>query len=359
MQNLLTLDEWQAAAKAKLSQNTYDYYAGGALEERALSEGGTAYDAHRIYHRVLVDVSKIDSTVSILGETLSMPIIIAPSAMHQMADPQGELATARAAARMGTHMIQSTLSNFSLEEVAQAAPGRTWFQLYVYKDRAVTKEIVGRAQAAGFRALVVTVDAPVLGRRLRDERNQFKMPEGLSLGNFKPQQSEQRNLPPTQGSGLSAYVSNQTDPALTWNDIAWLRSITDMPIFLKGIVRAGDAKRAVQEGVAGIVVSNHGGRQLDCSPAPIQALPAVVEAVNGACDVLIDGGIRRGTDVIKALALGAKAVLIGRPILWGLAVGGEDGVVEVLEHFRKSLHHAMILSGCPTIADITPDLLRP
>ncbi len=242
-----------------------------------------------------------------------------------------------------------------MEEVAAAASGPLWFQLYVYRDRAVTRALVERVEAAGCTALVLTVNAPLLGRRERDVRNRFQFPDGMVLANLLPAGLER--FPRTEGSGLASYVASLLDPSLSWKDVTWLQSITRLPVLIKGIVRADDAARAIASGAAGVVVSNHGGRQLDTAPATIDALPPIVDAVDGRGDVLLDGGVRRGTDVIKALALGARAVLLGRPILWGLAAGGAAGVGRALELIRDELDLAMALCGCPTVADIGRDLL--
>jgi 4-hydroxymandelate oxidase len=278
---------------------------------------------------------------------------VAPTAFHRLAHPDGELATARAAARAGTAMVLSTLSTTDVEEVAaQGAP--VWFQLYVYRDRGITAALVERAAAAGCRAIVLTADASILGTRERDVRNRFHLPAGITIRNAAP--PGYATIAAGDGSGLAKWVSEALDPGVTWKDVEWLRSVTTLPILLKGVVRADDAARAADCGAAGIVVSNHGGRQLDGSPATADVLAEVVDAARGL-EVLVDGGIRRGTDVLKALSLGARAVLVGRPVLWGLAVGGEDGVARVLAMLRDELDEAMALAGCPTVADATRDLV--
>jgi 4-hydroxymandelate oxidase len=301
-------------------------------------------------------VSQRDLTTTVLGQTMPMPLILAPAAFHKLATPEGEIATVRAAGAHGLTMTLSTLSTTRLEDVAQAATSPLWYQLYVYKDREVTRDLVQRAEAAGYRALVLTVDTPLLGRRERDVRQEFHLPPGLSAANLEGRGAE-RVAEEEGQSGLAAYVAALQDPSLTWKDVDWLRSITEMPILLKGILRGDDARRAIDHGAAGVIVSNHGGRQLDTVPATIDALPGVVEAVLGRIEVLIDGGVRRGTDILKAVALGAKAVLIGRPILWGLAANGYDGAHQVIQLLRSEFDLAMALAGCPTVADITPDLI--
>ena len=285
-----------------------------------------------------------------------MPIHVAPTAFHRLACAQGELATARAAARARTVMTLSSLSNTRVEDVCAAATQSVWFQLYVYRDRGATAALVARAEAAGARALVLTVDAPVLGRRERDVRNRFHLPAGLRVENMTA--AGHGDIDVREGeSGLAAYVAENLDPALGWRDVAWLRSITRLPLVVKGLVRPDDAMRAVDCGAHAVVVSNHGGRQLDGAPSTASVLGSIADAVQGRLEVLVDGGIRRGADVLKALCLGARAVLIGRPILWGLAVAGEDGAFGVLESLRDELDHAMALAGCCRIADAGRDLV--
>jgi 4-hydroxymandelate oxidase len=354
----LNLFEYEAVARQRLPQVAYDYYASGANDEITLRANHAAYDEIALRYRVLVDVSKRDLRTSVLGRTISMPILVAPTAFQRMAHPEGEVATARAAGAAGTLMIVSTLSNCSVEEVAAAGSGPLWFQLYVYRDREATRELVARVEAAGFRALVLTVDAPVLGRRERDVRNRFRLPPGLSVENLSA--AGLNELPSdVDDSGLAAYFASLLDPSLTWRDVDWLRSISRLPILVKGIVRGDDAALAMEHGMAGVVVSNHGGRQLDTAPPTIKVLPEVVQAVDGRGEVLVDGGIRRGTDVVKALALGAEAVLVGRPVLWGLAVDGQLGVERVLGLLRGELDTAMALCGCASISEIRGDLVRP
>lgn len=356
LMQLINLFDFEERAHKKLPTPVWDYYSSGAHDEITLKENRSAYDKICLRYRVLVDVSERFLSTKVLGHTLSMPMIVAPMAFQAMAHPEGELATVRAAGGAGTIMVASTLSNFSIEQIMQAASGPVWFQLYVYKDRSVTKSLVERAEAAGCSALVVTVDLPVSGRRERDVRNRFALPKGLQMGNFNS--PDMASMPkPADQSGLTTYASSLFDPSVTWKDIEWLKSITKLPVLLKGIVRGDDAKRAVECGVAGIVVSNHGGRQLDTAPATIEVLREVVEAVDGRVEVFVDGGIRRGTDVVKAIALGAKAVLVGRPILWGLVNGGGDGVAQVLDILRSEIDQAMALCGCTSVNDIGFDLI--
>ncbi len=350
----------EALARERLSREAYDYYLGGAHDEVTLRENRAAYDRIPLFYRVLVDVSHRDPATSVLGRPVSMPILVAPTAFHRLATAEGELATARAAGAAGTVMVLSTLSTTRVEEVVAASSGPVWFQLYVYRDRRATEALVRRAEAAGCQALVLTADAPLIGRRERDVRNRFRLPPGLAVANMLSEGYGE--MPAAAGdSGLAAYVSQLLDPSLSWRDVAWLRSITELPVVVKGIVRPDDAVRAAEAGAAGVVVSNHGGRQLDTAPATIDALPEIVDTLAARghrIEVLLDGGVRRGTDVLKALALGARAVLVGRPILWGLAVDGEAGAAWVLRHLHDELDLAMALAGAPTVADITRDLVR-
>ena len=356
LETLINLHDFARAAQDALAPAAYDYYRSGATDERTLADNRAAFDRLKIAYRVMVDVSARDLSTTVLGSSVAMPVLIAPTAFHRMAHDEGELATARAAGSAGTVMINSSLSNTDIEDVVKATAGDVWFQLYVYRDRAATKALAQRAEAAGCKALVVTVDAPLLGRRERDVRNRFHLPEGLAVKNMLAQGYGDVLQQATE-SGLAAYFATLIDASLSWDDVEWLQSLTSLPVLLKGVVRADDAERAVASGVAGLVVSNHGGRQLDTSPATIDVLPAISDAVGGRCEILLDGGIRRGTDVLKAIALGASAVLIGRPVLWGLSVGGEAGVRRVLSLLRDEIDLAMALAGAPRVTDISSDLI--
>ena len=356
MNEPLNVTDYEALAQARLDGPTYDYYAGAAGDEQTLTANCRAFDRIMLRPRVLVDVSRIDMTSHVLGERIAIPIMLAPTAFQSLAHPDGELATARAAGTADTIMVVSTMSTCTLEEVAQAATGPLWFQLYVYKDRELTREIVCRAESAGYRALVLTVDAPRLGRRERDLRNRFTLPQGVTIKNFEAGRLAGSSRW-ASSSSFNEYVHEFFDPSLTWDVIAWLKSITRLPVLLKGILTPEDARLACHAGIAGIVVSNHGGRQLDGAEPAVRALPRVVDEVDGKVDVLMDGGVRRGTDVLKALALGARAVLVGRPYLWGLAVAGEEGVRRVIELLRQELELAMALSGRPAVASIDRSLV--
>ena len=352
----VNLCEFEAIARERLAHDAYDYYAGGANDGITLQRNRRAYEQLTLHYPVLRDVASRDTAITIFGDRISSPLLVAPTAFHRLACNEGECAVARAAARAGTVMVMSTLSTMTIEEVAAAAGGPLWFQLYVYKDRGATVDLIRRAEAAGCRALVLTVDAQVWGRREADVRNHFKLPDGLNVANLA---QHAKTLFPDgiSGSGLAAYVSEMLDPSLSWDDLTWLRGQTTLPLLLKGLVRADDATSAVQHGVDGVIVSNHGGRQLDTAPATIEALPRVVEAVAGSIPVFVDGGVRRGTDVIKAIALGAQAVLIGRPILWCLAAGGEDGAFRVLELLKGEVDLAMALCGARNVKEIDRSLL--
>jgi 4-hydroxymandelate oxidase len=356
----INIFELEARARERMELQSFDYYASGAHDEVTLRANRAAFERLAIAYRVLVDVSRRDLATTVLGMPVSMPMLVAPTAFHCLATPEGEVATARAAGAAGTVMILSTLSTRPVEAVVAAASGPVWFQLYVYRDRGATAALVRRAEAAGCRALVLTVDAPLLGRRERDVRNRFRLPPGLSVANMLPE--GYGDLPPVDAdSGLAAYVAALLDPSLSWKDVAWLRSITELPVVVKGIVRPDDALRAAEVGAAGLVVSNHGGRQLDTAPATLDVLPEIADALAAhghAIELLLDGGVRRGTDVLKALALGARAVLLGRAVLWGLAADGEAGAAYVLRLLRDELDLAMALAGAPTVKEITRDLVR-
>ncbi|MGH8530989.1 MAG: alpha-hydroxy acid oxidase [Nevskiales bacterium] len=357
MSNMLNLADYAEAARSRLSKEVYEYYAGAALDEVTLRENRAAWERIPIYYRVLAGVEPRVLETTVLGRPVSMPILIAPTAFHKLACKEGEIAAARAARRAGTLFILSSLSNTAMEEVFREAASPKWFQLYIYKDRGVTRDLIARAEAAGAEAIVLTVDAPVWGNRERDSRNGFQLPPGLAVENVVP--AGKGDFPKVEGSGLAAYVNTLFDGALSWRHLEWLCAATKLPVVVKGVCRGDDARRCAEHGAQAVMVSNHGGRQLDTSPATVAALPHVVSAVQGACEIYVDGGVRRGADVLKALALGARGVLIGRPVLWGLAVDGEAGVVRVLEILRQELSDAMALAGCTRLSDIDASLLKP
>ncbi|MCL6752359.1 alpha-hydroxy-acid oxidizing protein [Nostoc sp. CCCryo 231-06] len=363
----INLFEYEKLAKEHLSQMTLDYYSSGAWDEITLRDNCAAFERIKLRPRVLVDVSDVydglrlrNLTTSILGQPLQLPLLIAPMAFQCLAHPDGEIATALAAASAGVGMVLSTMATKSIEEVASASDkfpdSLRWFQLYIHKDRGLTRALVEKAYKAGYKALCLTVDAPVLGQRERDRRNEFTLPPHLHLANLATISG--LDISHEKGeSGLFTYFAQQLNPAVTWDDLEWLQSLSPLPLVIKGILRGDDAIRAVEYGAKAIVVSNHGGRQLDGAIASIDALPEIVAAVDGKVEILLDGGIRRGTDILKALALGAKAVLIGRPVLWGLAVAGQIGVSHVISLLQDELNLGMALSGCAKLQDIDASLL--
>lgn len=343
----LSLLDYERDAASALDPMAQAYYAGGSGDEWTLRANRNAWEALPLRHRVLRGVGQRSTTTSILGTPISFPAFVAPTAFQRMAHPEGEIAMARGAGRAGTLMVVSTLSNTPLEDVARAATGPLWFQLYIYQDREITRSLVQRAEEAGFGAIVLTVDTPLLGNREGEARSGFRLPEGLEVGNLAGSPVSEVGAAPG-ASGLGAYAHRSLEADLTWEDLAWLRSLTSLPILVKGVVHPEDGRLAAESGAAGIIVSNHGGRQLDGSVPTATALPGVAAAVASAgtgAEVYVDGGIRRGTDVLRALALGARAVLIGRPVLWGLALEGEDGVAGVLEILRSEFDLALALAG--------------
>eukprot|EP00243_Klebsormidium_subtile_P011910 TRINITY_DN6981_c0_g1_i1.p1 TRINITY_DN6981_c0_g1~~TRINITY_DN6981_c0_g1_i1.p1 ORF type:complete len:379 (-),score=103.07 TRINITY_DN6981_c0_g1_i1:388-1524(-) len=355
MEEITNVMEFEGIAKKKLPKMVFDYYASGAEDQYTLKLNRSAFEEFRLKPRIMVDVSKQDLSTTVLGHRLSMPIMVAPTAMQKMAHPEGELATARAAAAMGTAMTLSSWATSSVEEVNSVGAGLRFFQLYVYKNRAVVEQLVRRAERAGFKAIALTVDTPRLGRREADIKNRFVLPPGLTLKNFEG--LDLGKMDQTSDSGLASYVAGQIDRSLTWKDIQWLQTITKLPIFVKGVMSAADTKLAVRHGAQGIIVSNHGARQLDYVCATIQALEEVVIAAEGKIPVFLDGGVRRGTDVLKALALGAQGVFVGRPVVYGLASAGEAGVKKVLQMLRDELELAMALVGCPNVKDINRSII--
>ncbi|XP_042150322.1 hydroxyacid oxidase 1 [Ixodes scapularis] len=349
---VVTVDDIQRLGIAKLKPLPESYYDGGADEEQTLRENRLAFFRLRLRPRMLRNVETRDKTVTLLGsQKLSMPIGISPTGFQKFAHPEGEKATARAAHKAATVMILSTMSTTSIEDVAAAAPeGLRWFQLYMFKDRDASKDLVQRAEKAGYQAVVLTVDTPLTGNRIFD-RNKL-----TPLGNLA--------VTIVEGVAglldLSGHAYENTslfDASLTWDDVKWLKSFTKLPVIVKGILTAEDAKEAVSNGVAAIFVSNHGGRQLDTVTSTIEPLPEIIRAVEGQVEVYLDGGIRHGTDAIKALALGAKAVFVGRPVLWGLAYNGEEGVTQMLEILRKELDLGMALIGASSIDELKSEMV--
>lgn len=345
MNHLVNLFDYEHLAQISLKPDIWDYFYGGSGDEITLKENISAFERIKLLPRVLRDVRSVNMETTVQGTAISFPVIIAPTAFHSMAHPEGECATMHAAGKSGTVMVVSTFATRRLEEIASNALVSPWFQVYVYHDIELTGALVHRAQAAGYRAIVLTVDTPRLGKRERDRRNGFILPKNLHIANIDPLLIAGEYLP---------------EPAvITWESVSWLRSQTSLPIILKGIMTPEDALLALDHGVNGIIVSNHGGRQLDGTVATIDALPHICRAVAGRCEIYVDGGIRRGTDILKALALGARAVLIGRPAIWGLAADGSEGVQKVLEILRDELELTMALAGCPNLEIIDRSLLFP
>ncbi|MGH9862014.1 MAG: alpha-hydroxy acid oxidase [Candidatus Acidiferrales bacterium] len=352
----VNLLEYEPLARERLSQMAYEYIAGGAADEITIGRNREAFSALRLKPRVLRDVSQLDTRLELFGQTLDFPILLAPTAYHKLVHTQGEAATARGAGAAGATLVVSSFATTAVEEISKAASKPLWFQLYVQPDRAFTRDLVQRAEAAGCRALCITVDTPVAGTRDREKRLHFSLPPGMDMENLKAMTAM---LPRSGHLSDSAIYSIILDPTLTWETVDWIRSFAKVPVVLKGILAPEDARLAADHGAAAVLVSNHGGRNLDTTPATIEALPAVIEAVEDRIPVLMDGGVRRGTDVLKALALGAKAVLIGRPYLWGLAVNGAEGVQRVVDLLRTEFEAAMALCGTPTLKQIDRNALWP
>jgi 4-hydroxymandelate oxidase len=348
---IVCLADFEPLARAVMDPAAFDYVAGGAWDEITLAENEAAWRRRRLRPRVLVDVSRVDPSSTLIGAPSAFPLAIAPMAVHGLAHPDGEIATAQAAAAAGVPFILSTTASRSIEAVASAAPGATrWFQLYAHADMAISRSLVDRAAAAGYGAIVLTADLPVLGYRERDRRSGFRLPP---LGNFAV-------APAMDGDGntdLAGDLAGRTTSGLTWADLAAIRSWSSLPFVLKGIMTAEDAVLAVEHGVDAIVVSNHGARQLDRLPAAADVLAEVVRAVDGGAEVWVDGGVRRGLDIAIALALGARGVLLGRPVLWALAAGGRAGVERALAILRQEFEITLALLGAPTPAHVRPDHL--
>ena len=340
--SLLSLDDVEAQAQKVLLPAVYDFIAGGAADELTIKWNREKYRDIRLRQHILEDLSKLDCSTTLLGQTLRAPIILAPTSNHRFVHPEGELATARGAGLAESTMVLSSGANTSIEDVAKVATQPIWFQLYVAKDRGLAKALIQRVELAGAKALCVTVDSPLDGPRNRQNRSPMVVPPGVGYPHY---------VGITEPA--TVVTLHEVRPQLLdWRDIEWIRSLTKMPVLLKGVMNSDDADKGIKLGADGIIVSNHGGRCLDTQPATIEALPRVVEQVAGRVPVIVDGGIRRGTDVVKALALGAAAVQIGRPYLYGLAVGGAEGVEHVLRILRQELLMAMAVLGKPTIQSI-------
>ncbi len=337
-------------AADRLDAGPLGYFAGGAGDERTLRRNVEAFEGWELWPRVLVDVSEVSTTIELLGSELKQPVLVAPVAFQKLAHPEGEVAMARAAEAAGTVMCLSTIATCGPTEVAAGCAGRKWMQLYCFRDRGITRALLDEAVEAGFEAVLLTVDAPYAGKRERDFRTGFEVPAEITAPAVQAASG---------GRDLSVReVFDLVDPSLDWEDLAELAEASELPVIVKGLVRGDDAELAVEHGAAGVVVSNHGGRQLDNAPATIDALPEVVDAVGGRIPVLMDGGIRRGTDIAVALALGADAVLAGRPCLWGLAWDGKDGAERALRILRAELRLALALLGCPSPSAVNTSHVR-
>jgi 4-hydroxymandelate oxidase len=356
--SLVNLADYEARARESADGSTLDYYDGGSNDEITLRDNVAAFNKITLYPRMFRGVGTRDTSTTVVGSSARWPVIVAPIALLGMLSPGGEVPVARAATAAGSIFVLSSLSVTPIEDVVAVATGPVWFQLYVYKDRGASEALVKRVEEAGCSALELTADTPILGRRERDVRNDFGLPEGLWTPNLT---ADAGSLAPHPGSDspFKAAIDALFYPDLTWDDVEWLTSITNLPVLIKGLLRADDAVHAVETGAAGVIVSNHGGRQLDTAPAAIDALAAIAGAVGDRTELIVDGGIRRGADVLKAIALGARAVQIGRPIVWGLVVDGEQGVGDVLGLLQDEFDLAMALTGCRSIDEITSDLVRP
>lgn len=353
----LRVQDYEDLARARMEPSMWDYLQGGSDDEVTLRANREAFARLALRPRVLVDVSRCELSTQVAGTSMAMPLLVAPMAYHRLADPEGEVATARGAGTAGVPLVVSTFSSRTLEDVAAAAQGPLWLQVYCFRRREVTASLLRRAEAAGYRALVLTVDAPRIGRRERDLRNGFGLPPHVQAANFAHELTATLSTREQGHSGIARHAQEAFDTTMSWEVVEWVRSVSRLPLLLKGVLTAEDAARAASLGVDGVIVSNHGGRQLDGSISALEALPEVVRAVGGRCDVLMDGGVRRGTDVLKALALGARAVLVGRPVFWGLAAAGEQGVHHLLSLLREELELAMALAGRPTLKDIDASLV--
>ena len=373
-----TVEDLRRIAKKRLPRGVFDYIDGGAEDELTMAANSAAYRRLTFSPRVLRDVSQVDISSSLLGRKVDCPLVLAPTGFTRIAHPEGELAVARAAKRAGLPYALSTLGTRSIEEVAEVGSDRLWFQVYTWRDRDLVADLVKRAATSGYEALCLTVDTAVLGRRERDVKRGFTLPPkiglstlldgilhpGWSLAFLRSEPIIFANVAGNESVGdgtdaisLAEYVGSQFDPALSWDDIDWLRDRWDGPLVIKGIQSVSDARIAADHGVDAIAISNHGGRQLDSAPATLDLLPSIVEAVGGRIEIICDGGVRRGSDIVKAVALGANAVMVGRPYLYGLGAAGEAGVDQVLSNFASEMERTMALIGCRSVHDLSPDYI--
>lgn len=351
--DIVAVTDYEPYARERMSEQAWAYIAGGAADELTLHDNRAAFQRLRLRSRILRDLSGGHTRLELFGQVFEHPVMLAPVAYQKLVHPEGELASVLAASALGAGMIVSTQASVGLEEIAQQAQAPLWFQLYIQPDRAFTAALVKRAEVAGYQAMVLTVDAPVSGIRNREQRAGFVLPEGVEAVNLRGMQAAGG-----QGEGRILLGTPLLETAPTWDDLQWLRSQTRLPLLVKGVMCADDARQAVLAGVDGLIVSNHGGRTLDGQPATIDVLTEIADAVQKRVPLLLDGGIRRGSDVLKALALGASAVLVGRPYVFGLAAAGAVGVAHVVQMLRAELEVAMALTGCRTLADIDVSLIR-
>jgi len=345
---ILTNEELIEKSKSVLEPAIFDFISGGSGTEWGVNNNLNAFQQYQIIPRVLQKTGTIDISSTLLGNRLPFPIIIAPCAFHKLVCEQGEIATAKAASKANTIFTLSTMSSYSIEEVAEISNSDKWFQLYVFKDKQITANLVKRAEEAGYKALIVTVDVPAMGMRLRDIKNRFSLPPSIEAVNLKKFGLSVIS-DKTDGSTVKEHTDQQFDADLGWDSIAWLRSITKLPIILKGILNPEDAAEAIKHKIDAIIISNHGGRQIDNVISPMDALPEIIKVVNNKIPLIVDGGIRNGEDIFKAIALGANAVMIGRPVMWALSVGGENELVSLLTRLKNELTLTMRLAGCNTL----------
>jgi L-lactate dehydrogenase (cytochrome) len=379
LNKVASVEDLRRIAKRRLPRGVFDYIDGGAEDERSLANNSAAFARIEFRPRVLREVGDVDPSTTLLGRPLPFPLVLAPTGYTRVADPQGELAVARAAERAGLPYSLSTMATRSIEDVAAVSNGRKWFQVYTFRDRGLVKDMIGRAAGAGYEAIMPTVDLAVLGQRDRDVRRGFTMPPKLGLGTLldgaihpgwtwafaRAEPIEfanvaRRRVPDRAGAApvsMAAFANMKFDPNLSWRDIEWMRSIWDGPMIIKGIQCVEDAVLAAEHGVEAIALSNHGGRQLDTSPAPVDLIAPVLDAVGDRLEIICDGGVRRGSDIVKAVALGARACMAGRAYLYALGAAGEPGVDWVLRMFDADMRRTMALTGVRSIAELTPELV--
>lgn len=352
---LLNLHDYEERARTVLPKMVFDFIAGGSGDEVTLAANRAAFSEWNLLPRVMRGLEAASTSTTVLGQEIALPVIVAPTSLHRMITPEGEVSTARAVKRAGSIYAVSTAASIPLEMIGAEA-GPWWFQIYIFKDRGLTRDLVERAVANGAQAVVLTVDLARFGRREASTRNNFQLPAGIGPVNLAPAQTGDHALD-SNPSNLLPTFGGEFEPALTWADLEWMVEVANVPVLVKGILHPEDGVMAVEHGASGVIVSNHGGRQLDGAVASVAALPEVVAAIDGRAEVLVDGGIRRSSDILKALALGARAVLIGRPVLWGLAVDGENGAFAIFDLLLKELEVDMMLAGLGGVAEIDGNLL--